>query len=611
MFSFVQMTGCLLPLTALTPLSHCTRPRNALALLQSSWKGGSLAISLVRNAVAAVLAAALSVPVSADVGAGSYLAARQAVFANDFSSAADYFARALAIDPQNPALMENMVLSQLALGRLEQAYPVAQLMQEAGLQSQVANIAIVVHLLSEERYQEVLDRDPEMRGVGKLVDGLVAGWAEMGLGSVARALAQFDKVADEAGLRGFANYHKAMALASVGDFEGAEALFAADDGALTTISRRAALARAEILSQLDRNDQALEMLADVFSGGFDPALSDIADRLVAGETLPFSLVRSVRDGLAEVFFTIGAALNGEASDDFTLVYIRSAVHLRPDHIDALLMTAGLLESLGQYDLAVATYKQIPNDSPDYHAAELGRAEALRRSAKPDAAIEVLEKLAKDYPSQPQAFVALGDLQRQQEAYDRAATAYDKALQLTDPGAPNMWFLHYARGICHERLGNWPGAEADFRAALELNPDQPQVLNYLGYSLVEKQEKLDEALDLIERAVAARPDSGYIVDSLGWVLFRLGRYDEAVGHMERAVELMPVDPVVNDHLGDVLWAVGRVREAEFQWRRALSFIKADDTDGEADPERIRRKLEIGLDRVLAEEGVPPLKVANGD
>lgn len=567
--------------------------------------------SLVRNAVAAVLAAALALPVSADVSAGSYLAARQAVFENDFTAAADYFARALSFDPKNPALMENMVLSQLALGRHEQAYPIAQLMQEAGLRSQVANIAIVVHLLADERYQEVLDRDPETRGVGKLVDGLVAGWAEMGLGSVARALAQFDKVADEAGLRGFANYHKAMALASVGDFEGAEALFAADDGALTTISRRAALARAEILSQLDRNDQALEMLADVFNGSFDPALTDIADRLAAGETLPFSLVRSVRDGLAEVFFTIGAALNGEAADDFTLIYIRSAVHLRPDHIDALLMTAGLLESLGQYDLAVATYKQIPSDSPDYHAAELGRAEALRRSAKPDAAIEVLEKLAKDYPTQPQAFVALGDLERQQEAYDRAAAAYDRALEFTESGAPNLWFLYYARGICHERLGNWPGAEADFRSALELNPDQPQVLNYLGYSLVEKQEKLDEALDLIERAVAARPDSGYIVDSLGWVLFRLGRYDEAVGHMERAVELMPVDPVVNDHLGDVLWAVGRVREAEFQWKRALSFIKPDDTDGEADPDRIRRKLEIGLDRVLAEEGVPPLKVANGD
>ena len=130
-------------------------------------------------------------------------------------------------------------------------------------------------------------------------------------------------------------------------------------------------------------------------------------------------------------------------------------------------------------------------------------------------------------------------------------------------------------------------------------------------MVEKQINLDEALEMIERAVAARPDSGYIVDSLGWVLYRLGRYDEAVGHMERAVELMPVDPVVNDHLGDVYWAVGRYREAEFQWKRALSFIDPDDTQNEADPERIRAKLDRGLDKVLEEEGAPPLKVANDD
>lgn len=570
-----------------------------------------MAISLVRKTVLAALLSAVSLPAVADVAAGSYLAARQAAYANDFEAAAEHYVRALATDPKNPALLENVVLSQLALGRMDQAVTIAEQMEAMGLRSQVASIAVVANLLAEGQFQAVLDRDTESRAVGKLVDGLIAGWAHMGTGSVTKALAQFDMVADEAGLRGFAHYHKAMALASVGDFEGAEALFAADEGALTTISRRAALARAEILSQLDRNAQALDMLTDVFNGGFDPALADIADRLTAGETLPFSLVRSVEDGLAEVFFTIGAALNGEASDDYTLVYIRTAVFLRPDHIDALLMTAGLLEEMGQFDLAEATYKQIPSDSPDYHAAELGRAEALRRAAKPDAAIEVLEKLAKEYPNQPQAHISLGDLQRQQESYDKAVIAYDRALALTEGEAPNLWFLHYARGISHERLGNWDKAEADFRAALALNPDQPQVLNYLGYSLVEKERKLDEALDLIQRAVAARPDSGYIVDSLGWVLFRLGRYDEAVGHMERAVELMPVDPVVNDHLGDVLWAVGRVREAEFQWRRALSFIKPDDTDGEADPDRIRRKLETGLDAVLAEEGSPPLKVANGD
>jgi Flp pilus assembly protein TadD len=156
---------------------------------------------------------------------------------------------------------------------------------------------------------------------------------------------------------------------------------------------------------------------------------------------------------------------------------------------------------------------------------------------------------------------------------------------------------------------WEQAEADFRAALELRPNQPQVLNYLGYSLVEKQAKLDEALDMIKRAVIAEPESGYIVDSLGWVLYRLGRYEEAVEHMERAVELMPLDPVVTDHLGDVYWAVGRVREARFQWSRALSFIDEEDDTGEADPIRIRRKLEIGLDTVLAEEGAQPLRYAS--
>ena len=198
--------------------------------------------------------------------------------------------------------------------------------------------------------------------------------------------------------------------------------------------------------------------------------------------------------------------------------------------------------------------------------------------------------------------------RQEEYYEAAIASYDQALALTPETARARWVLFYARAIAKERSGDWEGSEADFRAALELNPEQPQVLNYLGYSLVEQQRNLDEALDMIERAVAASPDSGYIVDSLGWVFYRLDRYEEAVEQMERAVELEPVDPVVNDHLGDVYWAVGRKREAEFQWRRALSFVDLTDADSEADPERMRRKLEVGLDAVLAEEGAAPLKVA---
>ena len=203
----------------------------------------------------------------------------------------------------------------------------------------------------------------------------------------------------------------------------------------------------------------------------------------------------------------------------------------------------------------------------------------------------------------QVHLALGDALRREERFADAVAAYDQAAALVETPARQHWPLYYSRGVCLERLGRWPEAEADMRKALDLNPDEPQVLNYLGYSFVDRGEHLDEALEMIQRAVLARPDSGYIVDSLAWAYFRLGRYQEALVPMEKASLLEPVDPIVTDHLGDVYWAVGRKLEARFQWRRALSY-KPEDKDAL----RIRRKLEIGLDGVLAEEGAKPLAVA---
>lgn len=569
-------------------------------------------VSLVRRAALSVLLmSSVAVPAYSESSAGSYLAGRQAIYESDYSAAERYYAQALRFDPQNALLLESVVVARIALGEVARALPVAQQIEKANLPSQAARMVISVNLIAEGKFDELLARDPETQGVGPLVDGLMIAWAYLGQGEMTKAMEQFDSVATQDGLREFALFHKAMALASIGDFEGAEAILADNDGTVARFSRRAALARTEILSQLDRNEDAIQFLDEVFVAGSDPTIETYLSQLEAGETLPFTHVRSAQDGMAEIFFTVGAALNSEASADYVLLYTRLASFLRPDHVDAILLSADLLENLQQYDLAVEAYRLVPADSNDHHAAELGRAEVLDRSGKTDAAVEVLQNLAVQNPDLPGVHVALADLQRRQENYAAAVASYDTAIALTDSAAGGNWFLHYARGISHERLKHWDQAEADFRRALELNPDQPQVLNYLGYSLVERKEKLDEALDMIERAVAARPDSGYIVDSLGWVLFRLGRYDEAVEHMERAVELMPVDPVVNDHLGDVYWAVGRAREAEFQWSRALSFIDPEDADGEADPDRIRRKIEVGLDAVLAEEGSEPLKVANGN
>ncbi|MDW3117705.1 MAG: tetratricopeptide repeat protein [Roseovarius pacificus] len=501
------------------------------------------------------------------------------------------------------------MVAHMALGQFDRAIPVAHKMEADDLKSQISHMALIAESAAQEDYDALLARIEDERGMGPLADGLIAAWSYLGKGDMRTALEKFDEVADQRGLRSFALYHKALALASVGDFEGAEAIFSDGDEGPLQQTRRGVLAWAEVLSQLERNDDAIARIDEMFGGDLDPEVAQLRDRLVAGEQVPFARIGSAKDGLAEVFYSLGRALMSDTGGEYTLLYSRAAEYLNPGFVDAIIMSAELLESLDRLQLAAETYRRVPRDDPSFHAAEMGRAETLRRADKTDAAIEVLVQLSQTHGDLPAIHVALADLYRQLERFDEAVAAYDRALDLYAERETEQWFVHYARAISHERLDNWPEAEADFRKALELNPGQPYALNYLGYSLVEKQIKLDEALSLIEQAVASQPNSGYIVDSLGWVLYRLGRYDEAIGHMERAAELMPVDPVVNDHLGDVLWAVGRHTEAEFQWKRALSFVDKENPSPDIEPDRIRRKIEVGLDRVLAEEGAPPLKVAD--
>lgn len=553
--------------------------------------------------------AAASSPVLAENGlAGAYLAARQASGNSDYEAAARYYTQALIHDPSSPMLLESAVIAQIALGRLESAVPIAQRLKQVMPQNQVAELALLGGQLATGEYQAALDDYAAGRSVGPLVDGLVTAWAELAVGNAGEALAGFDAVIANPALAPFGAYHKALALAHVGDFEGAERLFSGEGGASFGMTRRSVTAHVEVLTQLERWDEALALLDQAFGADPDPAVQALRDRVEARQSLPFDLIASPRDGLAEVFFTVAGALVGEAEDGYTLLYSRLTEELAPGHTDAILLSAAIFERQEQYALATAAYNSIPREDPAFHLAEMGRAEALRASGKTDAAIEVLQQLAKSYPDLPDVHRALGDVLRAEERFGDAVKAYDAAVAALPVEDPSQWVLYYVRGISHERSGAWEAAEADFRKALALSPDQPQVLNYLGYSYLEKHVNLDEALAMIERAVEQRPDDGYIIDSLAWALYRLGRYEEAVEPMERAASLMATDPVVNDHLGDVYWAVGRQAEAEFQWKRALSFIEPGESH-DIDPERVRRKLEVGLDAVLAEEGAKPVAVAN--
>lgn len=538
--------------------------------------------------------------------AGAYLAASAAAAQNSFREGAYWFGRALQTDPKNGGLLEGAIISFIGSGDFPKAAEAAERLTEIGGRSVGANIALLVRDVQAENFDAVLSL-PDTRKIGNLLDDLVKAWAEFGKGRMSEAVEAFDSIAATQGLKAFGLYHKALALAAVGDFEGADAILSGKAEGPLVVNRRGIIAHVQILSQLERYDDALALLERSFGTEPEPELQAIRTQLEAKTPLAFDVVRTAKDGIAEVFFTIAVALNGEAENAYTLIYARAANNLNPNHSEAILLSAGLLEQLAQYELAGETYALVPKDHPAYHAAEMGRAETLRALGKTEESVAALKALSESHANLVIVHLAYGDSLRRDERFEEAAAAYDAAAALVPVPNERHWGLFYSRGVAHERSDQWAKAEADFRKALELNPDQPQVLNYLGYSFVDRGENLDEALAMIERAVAARPDAGYIIDSLAWAYFRLGRFDDALPQMERASLLEPVDPVVTDHLGDVYWAVGRQLEAQFQWRRALSFEPA-----EKDAVRIRRKLEIGLDAVLAEEGAPPLTaVANGN
>jgi len=549
---------------------------------------------------------AVAAPVVADTNAGAYLAARQAGAQSDFRAAARYFAEGLLVDPTNPYMLESAMTAYLSLGQVDRAASIAKTVVNGGNDSQVAHLVLSLVDAKAGNWDNIFTALEQGRSVGPLVDGLVQGWAHLGKGEMQRAVASFDRVIDSPDMSVYGITHKAYALASVGDFEGAEALFGSEMDGGIRYSRQSAIAHAQILSQLGRNPDAIDLMDKVFGTQRDPSLEALHNRLSSGEAVAYDAIRTPEQGIADLYHMIAGILQGDAPDGFTLLYARAALFLAPENTQAVLTTAQLLEKLDQYELANAVYVTVSPDDPSFHAAELGRADVLRSAGREDAAIEVLEALARTHPDLPEVYATKGDNLRYAERYAEAEDAYSRALALYSDQNTAKWFVHYTRGITHQKQDNWPGAEADFRAALSLRPDQPQVLNYLGYSLVERGEKLDEALAMIETAASARPDNGAIIDSLGWVLFQLGQYEEAVIHLEQAASLAPVDPVINDHLGDALWAVGREIEAQFQWQRALSF--------DPDPEeaaRIRDKLERGLDLVLMDEGAAPIRLASGD
>jgi len=564
-----------------------------------------LRAALLSGALAAV---AVSSPLQAqdfpfNGYAGAFLAAREAGVSNDFTAALPYLERMLESVPDDPRILESLTVSYVALGRQDVAVERARALMAQMPDSHAAGLALLADTFARRDYEAALELLETGARTLPLIDGLGLAWAHLGQGRMTEALAALDEVSTQEGMMAFAQYCRALALALAGDVEGAAAVMEDERyNVLGALSRRGMIAYAQVLGQLERFDDALALIDEVFVGASDPMIREMRTAYTEGRALPFSLIADPAEGMAEVFAVMASAMHSGQNLHDTLLYARGAEWINPALTDALLLIGQVFEDMEQPERAAEAYARIPEDDVFGMAAGMGQAQVLETLGDIDAAIDVVERLAAQHPDSVAAEQVLGDFLRRANRHEEAVAAYDRAMALMEErGLTPDWPAYFSRAVAHERLGQWPQAEADFRAALAIQPDQPTVLNYLGYSMVERQENLEEALEMIERAVEGEPDSGYIVDSLAWALYRMGRYDEALPHMERAVELLPTDPVLNDHLGDVYWAVGREREAHFQWRRALSYGPNDDMD----MDRVRRKLEVGLDRVRADEGAPPL------
>ena len=521
---------------------------------------------------------------------GHYLAGRHADRQRDLSLAADFMLRALELDPDNPQLLARAFALAAGDGRNVEAVELAKRVVEAAPQDTMARLVLAVDAVLRGDYPEAETQLAAMPTdlLGQVVSIISGAWIALGDGRKQQALERVNALAAVDGFEAVYHLQMGLLLDVAGDTAAAEADYDKAREVSGQSWLRLAVLAGNAYERLGHGEKAEAAYREVLSRSPETTFFDsILARLSSGAR-PEAEVANPDAGLAESLFNLGSVLGRQRREEMALAYTHLALRLRPNFDAALVLKGEILQQQERGAEAIAAYESISEDSPYYWSVQLRIAEELGRQERIDDAVSRFDELAARKPEHFEPLYYMGNLLRTQERFAEAVVAYDRALERIGEPQARHWSVLYFRGIALERTDAWDRAEADFLRALEFEPEQPYVMNYLAYSWVEKKMNLEKAKGMLYRAVELRPDDGYIVDSLGWVYYRVGEYENAVRYLERAVELRPHDPVINDHLGDAYWKVGRKAEARFQWRRALSF----EPEEELVP-TIESKLDIGL------------------
>ncbi len=496
-------------------------------------------------------------------GYGAFLAARFATSQADVGYAASESLKALAADPGNPDLIQQAFGVCVMAGRPE-AQRLATLLPD----NPVAGLLLLdrdVHAANWDGAERHIQALPK-QGVTQILQPILLAWVQQGAGHTDAALATLRPYTEGQRFRSVYALHAALIADAAGRNAEAARLYHIAQADYEGLNLRLAQILASWQARQGHLGDAQRTLESIASGTDQMTLA--LPGLIAA-----SVNRTVSrpsDGIAEAYLELAAALRQQDATDFAMLLLRLSLELRPDLTPARMLMADVMESAHHPEAALAVLAPVPDQDPLGAVVRLNRAMLAERLGHTDEALHQLDRLAHDYPDNPVPDIQAGDVLRDKNRYQEAIVAYDRALARTHGPTRAVWPLLYARGVAHERAHQWPLAEADFKHALELAPDQPTVLNYLGYSWADQGTNLAEARTMIDKALQQRPDDGAIIDSLGWVTLRQGDPQEAVKLLEHAVELQPEDPTINGHLGDAYWAVGRKLEAAYQWRRALTL-----------------------------------------
>jgi tetratricopeptide (TPR) repeat protein len=522
---------------------------------------------------------------------GEYLAGRHAEETRDYPKAAAFFEDALKQDPESPELISRTFLMEASEGRFDRARVLAEKELKLDPTDAVAELVLLIDRFKAGDRAGALARAEALPadGVHRLLGPLARAWTRMAAGDLAGADAALRQLDKFNGLAPLEYYQLGLLYDFAGQPDTAEENFKKTLEVTGQLNWRLTDAMANFYTRHGRADEASALYQRFIR---DNSGSELAESALVREPAETAapLIDTAEEGLAEALFDLASVVNQPETIDLALLYARSALELRPHMALAQLLLSDVLSAQNKPEESLAVLREIPASSPYSWSARLRVAADLEMLDRTEEAVAQLREMSAEAPTRAGAEMQLGDLLRSKKRFTEAVEAYDEAIgRLQAAGMPERWSLFYSRGIALERSGQWKQSEADLLHALELKPDQPLVLNYLGYSWIDRGENLERGLEMIQKAVELRPEDGYIVDSLGWAHYRLGHYPSAVQYLEKAIELVPEDPTINDHLGDAYWQSGRLNEARFQWRRALQFGPEED---EIKP--IEAKLDRGLD-----------------